>query len=294
MATRTSELVGPVDPAQKFDVDALLRYAIANVDGFPQSPSLFTVSQFGHGQSNPTFLLEVHCGSVKKYYVMRKKPPGKLLESAHAVEREFQVLHALGTRTLVPVPKVYCLCTDPSVIGTPFYIMEYLEGRIFIDPMLQDVTPTQRRAIYDATAKALASLHSTDVDATGLKSYGKPNNYCKRQVERWAKQYLVSTGEGKSNRNPKMLDLADWLRQHIPPEDSLGTAAGLVHGDFRIDNLVFHLTEVCALEFFHMLLICTGYMMISSYALASACACTSMFFLRKSLKFLLLCNCRIE
>ncbi|KAK6146188.1 hypothetical protein DH2020_020057 [Rehmannia glutinosa] len=245
MASRTSELVGHVDPAQRFDVDSLLRYAIANVDGFPQTPSQFSVSQFGHGQSNPTFLLEVHSGSLKKRYVMRKKPPGKLLESAHAVEREFQVLHALGTHTLVPVPKVYCLCTDPSVIGTPFYIMEYLEGRIYIEPMLpvRGVEPRQRSAIYRATAKALASLHSADVDAIGLRSYGKPTNYCKRQVERWAKQYLVSTGEGKSNRNPRMLELADWLRQHIPLEDSSGAAAGLVHGDFRIDNLVFHPTE---------------------------------------------------
>ncbi|KAL0393282.1 UNVERIFIED_CONTAM: putative acyl-CoA dehydrogenase IBR3 [Sesamum radiatum] len=243
MASRTSELVGRVDPAQSFDVDALLRYAIANVDGFPRSPSQFTVSQFGHGQSNPTFLLEVQSGSLKKRYVMRKKPPGKLLESAHAVEREFQVLHALGTHTLVPVPKVYCLCTDSSVIGTPFYIMEYLEGRIYIDPMLPNVAPRQRRTIYHATAKVLASLHSVDVEAIGLRSYGKPNNYCKRQVERWAKQYLVSTGEGKSNRNPRMLELADWLRQHIPFEDSSGAAAGLVHGDFRIDNLVFHPTE---------------------------------------------------
>ncbi|KAH6789437.1 acyl-CoA dehydrogenase-like protein [Perilla frutescens var. frutescens] len=243
MATRTSELVGRVDPAQSFDVDALLLYAIAIVDGFPQRPSKFIVSQFGHGQSNPTFLLEVHSGHLKKCYVLRKKPPGKLLESAHAVEREFQVLNALGTHTLVPVPKVYCLCTDPSVIGTTFYIMEYLEGRIFIDPMLPNVEPRQRRAIYHATAKALASLHSTDVDAIGLRSYGKPNNYCKRQVERWARQYLVSTGEGKSNRNPRMVELADWLRQHIPPEDSSGAAAGLVHGDFRIDNVVFHPTE---------------------------------------------------
>ncbi|KAL0323434.1 UNVERIFIED_CONTAM: putative acyl-CoA dehydrogenase IBR3 [Sesamum angustifolium] len=181
MASRTSELVGRVDPAQSFDVDALLRYAIANVDGFPRSPSQFTVSQFGHGQSNPTFLLEVQSGSLKKRYVMRKKPPGKLLESAHAVEREFQVLHALGTHTLVPVPKVYCLCTDSSVIGTPFYIMEYLEGRIYIDPMLPNVAPRQRRTIYQATAKVLASLHSVDVEAIGLRSYGKPNNYCKRQ-----------------------------------------------------------------------------------------------------------------
>ncbi|KAL6526504.1 hypothetical protein OROGR_015594 [Orobanche gracilis] len=198
---------------------------------------------FGHGQSNPTFLLEVHSGSLKKHYVMRKKPPGKLLESAHAVEREFQVLHALGTHTLVPVPKVYCLCTDSSVIGTAFYIMEYLEGRIYIYSLLPDVEPRRRSAIYRATAKALASLHSVDVDAIGLRSYGKPNNYCKRQVEIWGKQYLFSTGDGKSNRNPRMLELSDWLRRNIPLEDSSGAVAGLVHGDFRIDNLVFHPTE---------------------------------------------------
>ncbi|KAL8486187.1 hypothetical protein ACS0TY_023039 [Phlomoides rotata] len=243
MANRTSELVGRVDPAQKFDVEALLRYLIANVDGFPQSHSQFSVSQFGHGQSNPTFLLEIHSASSKKRYVMRKKPPGKLLESAHAVEREFQVLHALGTHTLVPVPTVFCLCTDSSVIGTPFYIMEYLEGRIFLDPLLPNVEPTQRRAIYRATAKALASLHFADMEAIGLRTYGKPNDYCKRQVERWARQYLLSTGEGKSNRNPRMLELIEWLRQNIPLEDSSGAAAGLVHGDFRIDNLVFHPNE---------------------------------------------------
>ncbi|XP_027115984.1 probable acyl-CoA dehydrogenase IBR3 isoform X2 [Coffea arabica] len=243
MAIRTSDLVGRVHPGQKFDADALLRYASAHVEGFPISPSDFIVSQFGHGQSNPTFLIEVHSESSVKLYVLRKKPPGKLLESAHAVEREFQVLHALGTCTLVPVPKVFCLCTDSSVIGTPFYIMEYLEGRIFIDPKLPGMSPKQRRDIYHAIAKALAFLHSVDVDAIGLGNYGKRNHYCKRQVERWAKQYLISTGEGKSERNPKMLELADWLRQHIPPEDSSGTTTGLVHGDFRIDNLVFHPIE---------------------------------------------------
>ncbi|KAL2534656.1 putative acyl-CoA dehydrogenase IBR3 [Abeliophyllum distichum] len=243
MASRTSELVGRVDPAQSFDTHALLRYASANVEGFPHAPTQFTVSQFGHGQSNPTFLMEVHSGSSLKWYVMRKKPPGKLLESAHAIEREFRVLHALGTHTLVPVPKVFCLCTDSDVIGTPFYIMEYLEGRIYIDPKLPGVAPKQRRAIYHATAQALASLHSADVDAISLGNFGKRNDYCKRQVERWAKQYLVSTGEGKSNRNPRMLELVDWLRQHIPLEDSSGATAGLVHGDFRIDNVVFHPIE---------------------------------------------------
>uniref|UniRef100_M1C5G9 Acyl-CoA dehydrogenase family member 11 n=1 Tax=Solanum tuberosum TaxID=4113 RepID=M1C5G9_SOLTU len=243
MANRTSDLAGRVDPAQSFDIEALLRYASANVHGFPSNISNFTLSQFGHGQSNPTFLIEARSGTFAKKYVLRKKPHGKLLASAHAVEREYEVLHALGTHTQVPVPKVFCLCTDSSVIGTPFYIMEYLEGRIFIDPNLPDVSPKRRRDICRAVSQALASVHSANVDAIGLGNYGKRKDYCKRQVERWAKQYLLSTGEGKSRRNPKMLELVDWLRQHIPLEDSLGETAGLVHGDFRIDNVVFHPTE---------------------------------------------------
>lgn len=243
MARYTGELVGKVNSAHQFDSEALFRYCSIHVQGFPVSSSKFSVSQFGHGQSNPTYLIEIQSGTLVKRYVMRKKPSGKLLQSAHAVEREFQVLHALGTHTLVPVPKVFCLCTDSSVIGTPFYVMEFLEGRIFLDPMLPGVAPNRRRALYHATAKALASLHSADVDAIGLGDYGRRNNYCKRQVERWARQYIDSTGDGKSERNPKMLKLIAWLRQNIPSEDSSGSAAGLVHGDFRIDNIVFHPIE---------------------------------------------------
>ncbi|XP_058212503.1 probable acyl-CoA dehydrogenase IBR3 isoform X1 [Rhododendron vialii] len=243
MASRTCDLVERVHPAQQFDIDALLRYSSANVHGFPLSPSEFSVSQFGHGQSNPTFLIEVISGSSVNRYVLRKKPPGKLLASAHAVEREFQVLQALGAHTQVPVPKVFCLCSDSSVIGTPFYIMEYLDGRMFLDPRLPGLEADRRREVYRATAAALASLHSADVDAIGLGKFGRRDNYCKRQVERWARQYIASTGEGKSDRNLKMLALADWLRQHIPVEDSLGETSGLVHGDFRVDNLVFHPTE---------------------------------------------------
>lgn len=244
MANRTSDLLRRVDPALQLDENALLRYASANVDGFPLSPTTFTVSQFGHGQSNPTYLLEASSGSSAspKRYVLRKKPPGKLLDSAHAVEREFKVLQALGAHTQVPVPKVYCLCTDSGVIGTPFYIMEYLEGRI-LDPKLPGVAPERRREIYRATAKVLAAMHCVDVDAIGLGKYGRRDNYCKRQVERWTKQYIASTGEGKPKRNPKMFQLIDWLRQNIPPEDSLGSTAGLVHGDFRLDNLLFHPIE---------------------------------------------------
>lgn len=182
-------------------------------------------------------------GSAVKRYVLRKKPPGELLASAHAVEREFLVLQALGNQTKVPVPKVFCLCNDATVIGTPFYIMEYLEGRIFIDPKLPGISPESRRAIYRETAKTLAALHSANVDSIGLGNYGRHNDYCKRQIERWAKQYVASTSEGKPASNPKMFALIDWLRHHIPSEDSSGATAGLVHGDFRIDNLVFHPTE---------------------------------------------------
>ncbi|XP_021291318.1 probable acyl-CoA dehydrogenase IBR3 [Herrania umbratica] len=243
MANRTGDLVEPVQEANKIDVTALFGYAAAHVPGFPLSPSKFTLSQFGHGQSNPTYLMEVETGGAVKRYVLRKKPPGKLLQSAHAVEREYQVLKALADHTKVPVPKVFCLCNDPSVIGTAFYIMEYLEGRIFVDNKLPGVAPERRRAIYQATAKVLASLHSANVDAIGLGNYGRRDNYCKRQIERWFKQYLASTSEGKPERNPKMFELVDWLRKNIPPEDSSGATGGLVHGDFRIDNVVFHPTE---------------------------------------------------
>ncbi|OVA02616.1 Aminoglycoside phosphotransferase [Macleaya cordata] len=243
MASRTSDLLVRIQPGSDLNVDALFRYAQANVQGFPSSPAKLTLSQFGHGQSNPTYLMEVSSGASVKRYVLRKKPPGKLLQSAHAVEREFQVLEALSVHTEVPVPKVFCLCTDPSIIGTPFYIMEYLEGRIYLNPKLPGVPPERRDAIYHATAKALATFHSVNVDSIGLGKYGRRDNFCKRQVERWAKQYMLSTGEGKPECNPKMLELASWLRQHIPLEDSSGATGGLVHGDFRIDNIVFHPVE---------------------------------------------------
>lgn len=247
MARLTSDLIAegmpPLDP--QFDVVSLFNYCRSNVDGFPSSatPSHFSVHQFGHGQSNPTFLLKVYLDGFFVRYVLRKKPPGKLLPSAHAVEREYQVLHALGTHTKVPVPMVFCLCTDPNVIGTSFYIMEYLNGRIFLDPTLLDLEPLRRNAIYRESSRALASVHQIDVDAIGLGMFGRRDKYCKRQIERWGKQYMVSTEGGKPERNPKMLELISWLHQNIPPEDSSGSAGGLVHGDFRIDNLVFHPIE---------------------------------------------------
>ncbi|URE22429.1 Acyl-CoA dehydrogenase, C-terminal domain [Musa troglodytarum] len=181
MAFSTSDLLRSVQPAHRFDEAAVLRYAAANVAGFPAAPAKFSVSQFGYGQSNPTFCLEVASPGVVKRYVLRKKPPGALLESAHAVEREFQVLKALGVHTDVPVPKVFCLCNDTSIIGTSFYIMEYLEGRIFMDNKLPGLSPERRKVIYQATAKTLASLHKVDVDSIGLQKFGRRDNYCKRQ-----------------------------------------------------------------------------------------------------------------
>ncbi|KAI5581074.1 hypothetical protein POPTR_008G219000v4 [Populus trichocarpa] len=244
MASHTSALLRQVQVAHQFDYDSLLRYASVHVPGFPSSaPSSFTVKQFGHGQSNPTFLLEVENGGFVKRYVVRKKPPGKLLQSAHAVDREYQVLRALGESTKVPVPKVFCLCRDASVIGTDFYVMEYLEGRIFIDPKLPGLAPERRGAIYREIAKVLAALHSVDVDAIGLGIYGRRDHYCKRQVERWTKQYIASTCDSRYPSNPKMLELAQWLLQHIPSEDSSRASGGIVHGDFRIDNVVFHPNE---------------------------------------------------
>ncbi|XP_021721549.1 probable acyl-CoA dehydrogenase IBR3 [Chenopodium quinoa] len=246
MAKLTSELTtDKLSSDPQFNAVSLFNYCRAHVHGFPSSatPSHFSVRQFGHGQSNPTFLLEVDANGILNRYVLRKRPPGKLLPSAHAVEREFKVLQALGTHTKVPVPKVFCLCIDTSVIGTSFYVMEYLEGRIFLDPTLPDLEPHRKNAINRESARALASLHQIDVDTIGLGNYGLRENYCKRQVERWGKQYMASTAGGKPERNPKMLELISWLHNNLPLEDSSGSASGLVHGDFRIDNLIFHPNE---------------------------------------------------
>ncbi|KAF6999413.1 hypothetical protein CFC21_015446 [Triticum aestivum] len=245
MATMTSELLRPVHAAQALDEAALLRYAAAHVPGFPGPAPSLALTQFGHGQSNPTYCIQASApGGEARRYVLRKKPAGAILQSAHAVEREFQVLKALGAYTDVPVPKVFCLCTDASVIGTPFYIMEYLEGALYLNNKLTGITPDKRRNIYLAAAKTLAAIHKIDATAVGLQKYGKRDNYCKRQVDRWGKQYLHSTGEGKPARYQKMLDLIDWLKENIPEEDSsTGLGTGLVHGDYRVDNLVFHPTE---------------------------------------------------
>ena len=187
--------------------------------------------KFAGGQSNPTFKLS--CG--EQQYVLRRKPPGELLASAHAVDREFRVISALAD-TDVPVPKAIALCEDDSVIGSMFYVMEYLEGRVLWEPALPELSATERTAIYDEMNRVLAALHSVDLEAVGLTDYGRPGNYFERQVSRWTKQYRASETE----TIPAMEALIEWLPANMPADDG---RVALVHGDYRLDNLMWHPTE---------------------------------------------------
>jgi aminoglycoside phosphotransferase (APT) family kinase protein len=217
----------PVQEKHRFDVTALERYMRTHVEGFAGS---LEVEQFKGGQSNPTFLLS----AGGKRYVLRRKPPGKLLPSAHAVDREYRVLRALyGTD--VPVARPYALCEDDSVIGTAFYIMDFVQGRVFWDPSLPGMTPAERHAIFDELNRVIAALHSVDYQAVGLGDYGKPGSYLERQIARWTKQYRASETE----RIEAMENLIEWLPKNIPP----GEETTLVHGDYRLDNVIFHPTE---------------------------------------------------
>lgn len=217
----------PVQERHRFDVAALARYMQSNVAGF-SGP--LQVEQFKGGQSNPTFLLK----TPGHRYVLRRKPPGKLLPSAHAVDREYRVITALHG-TDVPVAKTWCLCLDESVIGTAFYIMDYVEGRVLWDQTLPGMTKEQRRAIFDEQNRVIAALHQVDYEAVGLADYGKPGNYIERQVNRWIKQYRASETE----RIEAMENLIEWLPKNIPPDDE----TTIVHGDYRLDNVIFHPTE---------------------------------------------------
>lgn len=218
---------GPVRDNHRFDEAALAQWMADHVEGF-QGP--LTVRQFKGGQSNPTFWL----GAGDRAFVMRKKPPGKLLPSAHAVEREYRIMRALAD-TEVPVARVHGLCEDPERIGTPFFVMDYVEGRIFWNVQLPDLDPAERAAIYDEMIRVLAALHAVDYEGVGLGDYGRVGGYVARQVRRWTKQYEASATE----EHPAMDALARWLAEH-PPE---GDATTLTHGDFRLDNLIFHPTE---------------------------------------------------
>ena len=192
------------------------------------------VCQFKGGQSNPTYWL----ADRERQYALRKKPPGELLQSAHAVDREYRVMRALGG-TDVPSATMYALCEDESVIGTSFFVMEYVQGRIFWNVQLPELEPSARRAIYEELARVLAAIHSVDLGAVGLSDYGRPDAYVARQVKRWTKQYLASQTADVEAMNA----LIEWLPANIPDDE----ATALVHGDYRLDNIIFHPSEPRAL-----------------------------------------------
>ena len=215
----------PVSERQRFDEAALGRWLKAHLPGFA---GLGRIEQFRGGQSNPTFLLTALDGAQ---FVLRKKPAGVLLPSAHAVDREYRVIGALHGSG-VPVARPLCLCTDESVIGTMFYVMEYAAGRNFWDATLPGLTPPERAALYDEMNRVIAALHTLDYAAVGLADYGKAGNYFARQIGRWSGQYRASETE----RIEAMEKLLAWLPANIPP----GEETALVHGDYRLDNLIFH------------------------------------------------------
>ncbi|MEO9778265.1 MAG: phosphotransferase family protein [Sedimentitalea sp.] len=209
---------------QTLDLDAVGGYLAQHLPGFSGPLS---ASKFETGQSNPTFLLK----TPEQNYVLRRKPPGTLLKSAHAVDREFRVQKALAG-TDVPVAKMHLLCEDDSVIGSMFYIMEHMDGRNFNDPTMPDVTNEVRGAVIGDMNRVLAALHMVDIDAVGLSDYGPPGNYFQRQVERWSKQYRAS----ETDPVPAMDDLMRLLVEQMPEDDGQRT---LVHGDYRLDNMIF-------------------------------------------------------
>ncbi|MDR7104131.1 phosphotransferase, partial [Croceicoccus sp. BE223] len=218
----------PVRTGYEIDVARLTAWMEANVTGFAGP---LAIEQFRGGQSNPTYKLVTPAAK----YVLRRKPPGDLLKGAHAVEREAQVMTGLG-KAGFPVPHVHGICTDDDVIGTWFYVMDMVEGRIFWDATFPDVPREDRPAYFDAMNATLAALHQVDYAAVGLGDYGKPGNYFARQIGRWSKQYLADEEAG---RNADMDRLVAWLPENIPAGDE----TSVVHGDFRCDNMIFHPTE---------------------------------------------------
>ena len=224
---------GSVGDQHRFDVAALERWLTSHLEGFAGP---LQVSMFKGGQSNPTYKLQTPGAS----YVMRAKPGpvARLLPSAHAIEREFRIMKALAA-TDVPVARMHCLCEDESVIGRAFYLMEFVQGRVLWDQSLPDMTRAQRGAIYDEMNRVLAALHSVDYAALGLADYGRPGNYFERQIGRWSKQYAASVTE----TIPEMDQLIDWLPRNIPDSARDTGMTRIVHGDYRLDNLMFHATE---------------------------------------------------
>ncbi len=222
----------PVAASHAFDTAALQSYLQTALTGFAGPLS---VEQFKGGQSNPTYKLI----TPGRSYVMRTKPgpAARLLPSAHAIEREFRVMQGLAGSD-VPVPRMLLLCEDEAIIGRAFYVMEFIDGRVLWDPSLPGMSPAERGAIYDELNRVIAALHGVDVAAVGLADYGKPGNYFERQIGRWSKQYLASVTEEIS----EMDQLIAWLPARLPPGAGDGATPAIVHGDFRLDNLVFHPT----------------------------------------------------
>ena len=229
----------PLDDA-KFsgtkDVDERLKIDSANLQPWideyvPNAGKIKAIEQFKGGQSNPTYKIITE----SKNLVLRRKPPGKLLPSAHAVDREYKVITALY-ETGVPVPKTYGLCEDDDVAGTAFFIMDFLDGDLFWDPMIPTMTNRDRTQIYKNKNKTLAKLHSVDYKKIGLEDYGKPGNYVARQVSRWSKQYRAS----ETDNIEAMNNLIDWLPKNIPDDDE----TTIVHGDYRLDNMILKNNEV--------------------------------------------------
>lgn len=223
----------PVSDQHAFDVPALTAWMQGHVQGFAGP---LQVEMFKGGQSNPTYKLI----TPGRSYVMRSKPGpvAKLLPSAHAIEREFRVMKGLAG-TDVPVPHMYALCEDESIIGRAFYIMECMEGRVLWDQSLPGMEPAQRAAIYDEMNRVISALHTVDFAAQGLADYGKSGNYFERQIGRWSKQYLASV----TQPIPEMDQLMQWLPAHMPASALDASRVSIVHGDFRLDNLMFHPTE---------------------------------------------------
>lgn len=219
--------VKPVEDRHRLDEAALGAWLKQNVEGYAGP---LTMNQFKGGQSNPTYQLV----TPTKKYVLRKKPGGKLLPSAHAVDREYKAISALYP-TGFPVARSYALCTDDSIVGAMFYVMEMVEGRILWDGTLPECSKEERRAIYQHKISTLAKLHTTDYEKIGLGDFGKPGNYFARQIDRWSKQYKLS----ETDNIPKMNRLIEWLPEAIPP----GERTSIVHGDYRLDNMVLHASE---------------------------------------------------
>ncbi len=212
-----------VRAGHELDRPRLEQYLGRHLNGF-RGP--FEVRQFEGGQSNPTFLLRTR----DRDYVLRKKPPGQLLPSAHQIEREYRLMSALQT-TGLPLPQTHLLCADDSIVGTPFFVMDCVNGRVFRQPHLPGVSPEHRAAMYEDMARVLARLHRVDASTAGLADYGRPGNYYERQISRWRQQYLAA----KTGDMPAMDQLMEWLPANIPAGDE----TAIVHGDYRIENLIF-------------------------------------------------------